>query len=50
MYFAAYARITVSVCPAASSAARTYPTWPSIIPERPSTGAPVAAWASAIEA
>ncbi len=40
----------MSVYPAASSASRTYPTWPSIIPDSPSTGAPVAAWASAIEA
>ena len=50
MYFAAYASTRVSTYPAASSAARTWATWPSIIPESPRTCAPEAAWASAMSA
>ncbi len=36
--------------PSASSAVRTAPTWPSIIPDSPSTWAPADDWASAISA
>ena len=49
-YLTAYARITVSRCPAASSAVRTTPTWPSIIPDGPTTCAPADAWATPISA
>ena len=40
----------MSVAPAASSADRMAPTWPSIIPLGATTWAPAAAWATAISA
>ena len=40
----------VSTYPAASSASRITPTWPSIIPLGPSRWAPASAWATAISA